>query len=103
MSALSDIYSALMAAKASNDALETWVRSIDGRDTVRIRAYEIDRGIAADNRLERDLRDGRKHIEPPDDYKLTRCGCGDPGAMPPCSYCTSGIDDEAEQQGKDGE
>lgn len=62
MSDLSKIYDALMAAKASNEALGTWVRGIDGRDLVRSRSHDIEDGIAAYERLSADLRDGRKHI-----------------------------------------
>lgn len=95
MSDLSEIYDALMTAKASNEALESWVRHADARDTVRNREHVINRGIEAYNRLAGQLRNGSIHIEPPEDYVLTRCGCSDPGAMPPCSYCTSGIDEDS--------
>lgn len=88
MSDLSKIYSALMAAKASNSALDSWVRNADARDTVRSRAHEIDEGLAAYQRLADQLRDGRKHIEPPDDYKHTSCYCSAPTCSPPCSWCT---------------
>lgn len=64
---MGDIYDALMAAKASNESLGTWVRSIDGRDTVRHREHVINRGISAYERLQRDLRDGRKHVDVPDE------------------------------------
>lgn len=96
MSDLGDIYSALMSARHAVASLATWQRSIDGRDSVRGDSQSIERGIAAYERLQRDLRDGCKHVEPPKDYERTSCGCGDPGASPPCSYCTSPkVDDEA--------
>lgn len=98
MSDLSDIYNGLMAAKASNDALAGWVRSIDGRDIVRERQRTIETGLSAYYRLASDLRDGRKHVEPPDDYKHTSCYCSAPTCSPPCSWCTdpANNDDEAE-------
>lgn len=64
---MGDIYDALMAAKASNEALGAWVRNADARDTVRDRDFAIDRGIAAYERLQRDLRDGHKHVDVPDE------------------------------------
>lgn len=66
---MSDIYDALMAAQASNEALGSWVRGIDARDTVRHREHVISRGIAAYERLQRDLRDGRKHIDVPEEER----------------------------------
>ena len=66
---MGDIYDALMAARASNDALGGWVRDVYACDTVRDRARVIDQGIAAYERLQRDLRDGRKHVEVPDDVR----------------------------------
>lgn len=66
MSEMGDIYSALMAAKASNEALESWVRNADARDTVRSRQSQIEDGIAAYHRLQEQLRDGRKHIDAPE-------------------------------------
>lgn len=88
MSDLNDIYNALMAAKASNGSLATWVDWADGRDTVRDRERTIETGIAAYHRLQNDLRDERKHIEPPEDYKHTSCYCSAPTCSPPCSWCT---------------
>jgi len=98
MSEMNDIYWALQAAKASNESLGSWVRGADARDLVRGRAASIDQGIAAYQRLSAQLRDGRKHLEMPEDFKRTSCGCSDPGAMPPCSWCTDPAraeDDEA--------
>ena len=88
MSDMSRIYDALMAAKASNESLATWVRSADGSDLVRSRGRDIDEGFAAYNRLSRDLHDGRKHIEPPEDFKRTDCYCSEPTCSPPCGWCT---------------
>jgi hypothetical protein len=88
MRELNDIYSALMAAKASNEALESWARNADARDTVRNRERVINDGIAAYEHLCGELRDGRKHVEPPDDYKHTSCYCSAPTCSPPCSWCS---------------
>lgn len=88
MSDMNDIYCALQDAKRSVEALESWVRSADARDTVRRRAQAIDRGIDAYERLSAQLRDGRKHIEMPEDFKATGCMCSWPTVSPPCSWCT---------------
>jgi hypothetical protein len=88
VSDLNKIYSALMAAQASNEALGTWVRSADARDTVRSREREINEGFAAYERLSRDLREGRKHVEPPDDWAPKECYCSVPTCSPPCGFCT---------------
>jgi hypothetical protein len=63
---MSDIYDALMAAQASNEALSTWVRTADGHDIVRSRRGAIQDGIAAYHRLQGQLRDGHMHIEVPE-------------------------------------
>ena len=97
MSDLDDIYYALMSAKSDNDWLYRKVTGADAYDAVRGSRGEIERGIAALERLRGQLRNGAKHIEPPDDYKLTSCGCGHPGAAPPCSWCTNGKEREAEE------
>lgn len=98
MRELNDIYSALMSAKASNEALESWVRTANARDTVRSRQREIENGIAAYERLRDQLRDGRKHVDPPDDYKHTSCYCSAPTCSPPCSFCTDPDNNEEEQE-----
>ena len=94
---LNDIYAALCAARRAVDALETWQHTADGRDSVRDRLRSIEQGFAAYERLARDLRDGRKHVEPPEDFKMTECGCSWPNASPPCSYCTDPANNEAEE------
>lgn len=96
MSDLNDIYYALMAAKSSNEALESWVRSADARDTVRSRQRDIESGLAAYERLSRDVRDGRKHVEPPEDYEHKSCYCSAPTCSPPCSWCTDPANSEDE-------
>lgn len=96
MSDLNDIYHALMSARRAVASLETWQRGADGRDSVRNDSESIECGIAAYERLQRDLRDGRKHVEPPENYERTSCGCGDPDASPPCSYCTRSVEDDDE-------
>jgi hypothetical protein len=94
MSDLNTLYIALMAGKASNQALATWVHNADGRDLVRSRERELDDGLAAYRRLSDALRDGRKHIEPPDDWKPTECYCSAPTCSPPCGFCTDPANDE---------
>lgn len=89
MSDLDEIYSALMTAKEANDALGTWATNWHGREHVQQNESVIERGIKAYRRLASELRDGRKHIEHPDDCVPTGCECGVPGASPPCSYCTN--------------
>jgi hypothetical protein len=99
VSDLNKIYNALMAGKASNQALATWVDSADGRDVVRSRERELDEGLAAYRRLSDDLRDGRKHIEPPDNWKPTECYCSAPTCSPPCGFCTDPANNEEESEG----
>lgn len=96
MSDIAEIYSALMDARASNDGLDSFVRGVDAREMVRHRRRNIEDGIAALERLRGQLRDGRKHIEPPDDYRITSCQCSAPNASPPCSWCTEPHDDNEE-------
>lgn len=88
MTEMRDIYEALTAGKSANDSLSWLTRSIDGRDRVNSNRHAIDAGLAAYNRLQEQLRDGRKHIEPPEDYKHTSCYCSAPTCSPPCSFCT---------------
>ena len=95
MNELNDIYSALMVAKSANEALASWQTKWDGRDRVAGDQLAIERGIAAYHKLAGELRDGRKHIERPDDCDITSCECSAPNAAPPCSFCTSGIDEDA--------
>lgn len=96
MSDINDIGTALDSARRAVFSLATWVNSADARDSVRSLTITIERGIAAHSRLQRDLKDGRKHVEAPEDYERTSCGCSDPDASPPCSWCTKDADaDEA--------
>lgn len=90
MSDMSDIYHALMDARRAVESLMTWQRGIDGRDIVRSYERSINEGIRAHERLQRQMDQGRfrAYVEPHEDWKRTSCGCGDPGAMPPCSWCT---------------
>ena len=88
MSDLAAIYSALCAARDNNRSLASWVRNVNAMDSVRSDEYIINEGFAAYERLARDLRNGAKHIDAPDDYKPpTSCQCGAPNAAPPCSWC----------------
>ena len=88
MSDMNDLYSALQDAKRVAESLMTWQTNMDGRDRVRAYQRSIEDGIRAYDRLSQQLRDVRKHTEPPPDFKRTTCGCQDPGAVPPCSWCT---------------
>ncbi len=70
---LADISDALADGLAACVALETWVRTADGRDIVRSRTARLKRGQEALEKLRAQLRDGRRHIEVPDDhYDLPR-------------------------------
>lgn len=102
MSDLNDIYSALMSARRAASSLATWQNTACGRDSVRDDSRSIERGIAAYERLQRDLRDGRKHVEAPDDYKITSCQCGAPNASPPCSWCCD-PDNDPDKQNEEAE
>lgn len=96
MSDMQDIYIALQEGKGACTSLETWVRGADASDRVRSRMRSIEAGLAAYERLEKQLRDGRKHIEPPPDFKATGCMCSWPNASPPCSWCTDPANGESE-------
>jgi len=96
MSDLSDIYDALAQARFAVEALESWQRSADGRDIVRSRKQAIEQGFRAYERLSRQLRDGRKHIEVPEDFRATGCMCSWPTVSPPCSWCTDPTNGEEE-------
>lgn len=88
MSEMSDIYDALIEGQRAAQSLGTWVNTADGRDIVRHRMRSIERGIQAYNRLSSQLRDGRKHVEPPEDWEPTGCMCSWPTVSPPCNWCT---------------
>ena len=90
MSEMNDIYRALTAAQRVAESLMSWQQGMNGRDSVRDSQRVIDEGLRAHERLQRQMSDGRIRtlIEPPPDWKRTSCGCSDPGAMPPCSWCT---------------
>jgi hypothetical protein len=98
MTEMRDIYEALMAGKSANDSLSWLTHSIDGRDRVNSNRRAIDEGLAAYNRLSEQLRDGRKHVEPPEDYKPTECYCSAPTCSPPCGWCTDPANQEDEEE-----
>jgi len=96
MSDTDDIYYGLQSGKSACEWLERKVQGVDARDHLRGLEGNIKRAIEAFERVQRDLKDGRRHIEPPDDYKITSCQCGAPNACPHCSWCTSGKEREEE-------
>lgn len=68
MSEMNDIYHALNDGLRAAEALLTWQTNANvGYDMTRSRISIIKNGIAAYDRLSRDLREGSKHIEPRDD------------------------------------
>lgn len=98
MSDLYDMYSAMQAGLDSARAMESLSHHWSTRERAQANIGALESGIAAYHRLERDLKDGRKHIEPPDDFKHTECYCGAPTCNPPCSFCTdpaNNIEEEA--------
>lgn len=96
MSEMSDIYDALTQARFAVEALESWQQNAGGRDIVRGRRQSIEQGLRAYERLSAQLRDGRKHVEVPDDFKPTSCMCSWPTVSPPCSWCTDPANGEEE-------
>lgn len=88
MADIDKIYAALVAGRDNGQALETWITGANARDLVRDRQRTIAEGIDALERLKRELRDGRKHVDPPEDDKHTSCYCSAPTCSPPCSFCT---------------
>lgn len=97
---LNDLYGALIAARRVADSLSTWVHGADAHDSVRNSQRVIELGFSAYERLSRDLRDGRKHVEAPEDFKATGCMCSWPTASPPCSWCTDPANNEEESGGQ---
>lgn len=96
MTEMNDIYAALMEARFTAEALATWQTSGEGRDHVRSRQGAIERGIQAYERLSAQLREGRKYVEIPEDFKPTGCMCSWPTVSPPCSWCTDPANGEDE-------
>lgn len=104
MSEMDDIYQALEQGRIAAEYLATWQNTADGHDRVRSRQWTINKGIKAFERLRGQLRDGRMHVEPPDDWKATECMCSWPNASPPCSWCTDPANNPDESEvGADGE
>jgi hypothetical protein len=98
MSDIEDIYSALQAGLSAVQVLENRAVRADDYDYVRSRRSQINDGLKALETLRGDLRDGRKHVELPEDYKHTSCYCSAPTCSPPCSWCTEGKEREAEEE-----
>jgi hypothetical protein len=90
MSELSDIHSALRSGLFAVDRLESkCVRGSDW-DYVNSTRRELNDGMKAWEKLSSQLRDGKKYIEAPDDFKHTSCYCSAPTCSPPCGFCESG-------------
>ena len=94
MSDLDDIRCALedgiYAAQSMRDKSHHW----SGREAADRYLGSLQRGKEKLEKLSRDLRDGRKYIEPPDDLPpRTQCYCSEPTCSPPCGWCTEPHDD----------
>lgn len=100
MSALDDIYMALQSGLESARYMQNNARHWNSREAAQQNISCLEEGVAAYYRLQRDLREGRKHIDPPHDYDpppRTECYCSEPTCSPPCSWCTSGKEREEEE------
>lgn len=86
---LDDIYSALADGHRAAESLITHQRHVDGYNTAQALRDSCARGIKAFDLLRSQLRDGKRHIEPPADWKPTECYCS-ATSHPPCSFCESG-------------
>lgn len=88
MKDIDEVYSALQVGKQAAESLLTWQTRSAGYREAQTKIEEIERGIKACNRIYRDLKDGRKHIAPPDRVEApTACYCN-ATSHPPCSFCT---------------
>jgi len=94
MSDIENIYYALQAGLSAVQVLENRAVRADDYDYARQRRSQINDGLKALEILRGDLRDGRKHVEPPEDFKHTRCYCNTPTCSPPCGHCESGAGNE---------
>lgn len=88
MSNLEDIYQALVEGERAAASLRNIARGVDAWDRVRSRDRVLADGMRAFERLRQEMARRPIYVEPHDDYRPTRCGCQDPGAAPPCSWCT---------------
>lgn len=86
MNQLDDISSALLTGLRAAESLMTWQRGSEGYDLARHYRDTCQEGIKAFDQLRDQLRDGKKHIEPPADWKPTECFCS-ATSHPPCSFC----------------
>ena len=99
MSDMDDIYFALQSGLASARYMESTAHHWRPREEAQSNISSLEQGIAAYNRVQRDLKNGHKHIEPPADYDpppRTSCYCSEPTCSPPCGWCTSGKEREEE-------
>lgn len=98
MSDLDAIYSALQTGMNAVQRLEN--RAIRGDDWDFVNNYRcvLNNGLSALEKLRGQLRDGRKHIEPPDDFRHTECYCNTPTCSPPCSWCTGTKEHDEEDE-----
>lgn len=87
----SALHSGIDAASIMRDTASHWSR----REYAERCLSSLRDGQAALERLRRDLRDGRKHVEPPDDLPpRTSCYCSEPTCSPPCGWCTEPHNEE---------
>jgi hypothetical protein len=63
MADMDDLYYGLQAGLHAARALETWVRGVDARDSVRSDIDCLEQGLKAYEALRCAIRDGRKHLE----------------------------------------
>lgn len=88
MSHMDDIYQALVEGERAAAYIRNISQGVDAWDRVRSRERVLKDGMKAFERLREEMRRRPVYVEPPDDYKRMSCGCQDPGASPPCSWCT---------------
>lgn len=67
MADLTDIEQAIQAGLHAANALESWVRGADARDSVRSDIQALNQGREALEKLRRNLREGRMHVAVPED------------------------------------
>lgn len=88
MSDMATIHLALVSAQFDAQTRLSGLLTHDQRDWTRQRLRSFTEALAAHDRLSQQLREGRMHVAPPEDFKATGCMCSWPTVSPPCTWCT---------------
>lgn len=86
-----DIYDALIAGQAANKACYSWQTTADGRDVCVSRERDLEAGLKAFDKA-RKLKP-KERFDYDDSSPPESCSCHTM-KMPPCSFCTTNIEDD---------